>query len=186
MAKIIVYGDINICALYLKINGGKEITVTGKHPISFTVPEGTNYIFATTVTKIERAANKLSDSGFVSKVTAFVQDSTNTTLSGELDFGENDVLLIEVVQKGLKTVVYNKLVSAEEANDYVHMDELVEYRQKNKWGTLLLIALLLVVLLVCFFFVTVQRQSFSTERVKEDSISATTNNQIGDPGNDYK
>lgn len=147
MPKIIVYGDIDISALYLKINGGKEVAVTGKYPKSFTIPAGTNHIFATTVTKIERAANNLSDGGFVSTLTASVQNSTNTTLSGELDFGETDVLLIEVEQKGLKTVVYNKLLSAAEANDYIDMDKVVEYGtkepgQKNKW----------IALLLCFFF----------------------------------
>lgn len=147
MAKIIVYGDIDISALYLKINGGKEVAVTGKYPKSFTIPAGTNHIFATTVTKIERAANHLSDGGFVSTLTASVQDGTNTTLSGELDFGETDVLLLEVEQKGLKTNVYHKLVSAAEADDYVNMGAAVEYGakepgQKNKW----------VALLLCFLF----------------------------------
>lgn len=147
MAKIIVYGDIDISALYIKIDGGKEIAVSGKYPKTFSIPAGNHHVFATTVTKLERAANNLSDGGFVSSLTASVQDSTNTTLSGELDFGETDVLLLEVEQKGLKTVVYNKLVSAAEANDYVNMDAAVEYGskepgQKNKW----------VALLLCFFF----------------------------------
>ncbi len=147
MAKIVVYGDIDISALYLKINGGKEITVTGKYPKTFTVAAGTNHIFATTVTKIERIGNNFSDGGFLSTVTASVQNSTNTTLSGELDFDENDVLLLEVKQKGLKTVIYNKLVSAAEADEYVNMNAAVEYGekepgQKNKW----------VALLLCVFF----------------------------------
>ncbi len=147
MAQIIVYGDIDISALYLKIDGGREVAVTGKYPKSFYVSAGTHHIFATTVTKIERAANNLSDGGFVSTLTQSVQNGTNTTLSGELDFGDTDVLLLEVEQKGLKTVVYNKLVSAAEANDYVHMEQVVEYGskepgQKNKW----------VALLLCLFF----------------------------------
>lgn len=147
MAKIIVYGDIDISPLYISIDGGKEITVSGKYPRSFTVSAGVHSIFATTVTKIERAANKLSDDGFVSTLTQSVQNSTNTTLGGELEFAATDVLLIEVEQKGLKTQVYNKLVSASEADDYVHMNQVVEYGekepgQKNKW----------VALLLCFFF----------------------------------
>ena len=147
MAKIIVYGDIDICPLYLKVNGGKEITVTGKCPKSITIPAGSNHVFATTVSKFERATNNLSGGGFVDAMAQSIQNSTNTTLSGELYFGETDILLIQVEQKGLKTVVYNKLVSAAEANDYLYMDQVVEYGskepgQKNKW----------VALLLCFFF----------------------------------
>lgn len=158
MAKIIVYGDINISALYLKINGGKEISVTGKYPQSFTIPAGTNHIFATTVSKLERAANKLSDGGFVSKLTASVQNSTNTTLSGELDFGEDDVLLIEVEQKGLKTVVYNKLVSAAEVNDYVYMDKVVEYGTKKPRKIIKWLALLFGVLLFMLFMMILRAE----------------------------
>ncbi len=147
MARIIVYGDIDISALYLKIDGGKEVAVSGKYPKSFYVSAGTHHIFATTVTKLERAANNLSDGGFVSTLTQSVQDGTNTTLSGELDFGETDVLLLQVEQKGLKTVVYNKLCSEAEAAEYVDMGAAVAYGdkepgQKNKW----------VALLLCFFF----------------------------------
>ena len=147
MAKIIVYGDIDISALYISIDGGKELTVSGKYPKSFTIPAGTHHIFATTVTKIERATNKFSDGGFVSTMTQSVQNSTNTTLSGELDFDDTDVLLLEVEQKGLKTLVYNKLVSEADADDYVYMDKVVEFGakepgQKNKW----------VALLLCFLF----------------------------------
>lgn len=157
MAKIIVYGDIDISTLYLKINDGKEIAVKGKHPISFTVPAGTNRVFATTVTKIERAGNRFSDGGFLSTLSAVIQDGTNTTLSGELDFGENDVLLINVGQKGLKTVIYNKLVSAAEVSDYIDMKKVVKYNAKKagrkiKW-LLLLLCLLFVVLLVTFLMV---------------------------------
>lgn len=157
MAKIIVYGNIDISTLYLKINDGKEIAVTGKHPTSFTIPTGTNHIFATTVTKIERAGNRFSDGGFLSTLSAAIQDGTNTTLSGELDFGENDVLLINVAQKGLKTVIYNKLVSADEANDYINMKEVVEYNTKKAGcGIKLLLWLLglsLVAVLFIFFMV---------------------------------
>ena len=53
------------------------------------------------------------------------------------------MLLIEVEQKGMKTLVHNKLVSAAEADNYVHMDQVLEYGekepgQKNKWVALLL------------------------------------------------
>lgn len=146
MAKIIVYGDIDISALYLQIDGGKELTISGKYPKSITIPGGTHHIFATTVTKFERAANNIPGGGFMDTVSRTVQNSTNTTLSGELHFGATDILLIQVSQEGLKTVVYNKLVSAAEADEYVYMDQVVEYGekepgQKNKW----------VALLLCFF-----------------------------------
>ena len=119
MAKIIVYGDVDIFPLYVKIDGGKEIAVSGKYAKSFTVSAGTHHVFATTVSKIERVGNKFSDGGFLSNLSAAVQDSTNTTLSGEIDVGEDEVLLIAVEQKGLKTNVYSKLVSANEAEGLV-------------------------------------------------------------------
>ncbi len=152
MAKIIVFGDIDIFPLYLRINGGKEVAVSGKCPQSFTIPAGTNHVFATTVTKIERAANRFSDGGFMSTLTAAVQDGTNTTLSGELDFAENEVLLIEVKQKGLKTVVYNKLVSAEEANNYVNMYDVHECGTKKCGKKLKWFGLIVLFLLVVLFY----------------------------------
>ena len=154
MAKIIVFGDIDISALYLKIDGTKEVAVTGKHAKSFTISAGTHHVFATTVTKIERVGNRFSDGGFLSNLSAAVQDSTNTTLSGELEFDEKDVLLIKVEQRGLKTVVYNKLVSADEADEYLHMYKVVEYRPKNLWKKIVLVfSLLFGVLLFMLFMV---------------------------------
>ena len=55
-------------------------------------------------------------------------------------------LLIEVEQKGLKSNVHNKLVSSSEAADYVNMDAVIAFGekepgQKNKWIALLLCAL---------------------------------------------
>lgn len=146
MSKIIIYGDIDISPLYISIDGGKEITISGKYPRSLTVSAGAHKIFATTVSKFERAANNLSDGGFVDTLAQSMQNSTNTTLSGELEFGSTDVLLIEVEQKGMKTNVYNKLVSAAEADNYIHMEQVIEYGekepgQKNKWVALLLCAL---------------------------------------------
>lgn len=160
MAKIIIYGDIDISPLYISVDGGKENTVSGKYPRSLTVSAGQHKIFATTVSKIERAANNLSDGGFVDTLTQSMQNSTNTTLSGTLEFEGTDVLLIEVEQKGMKTKVYNKLVSAAEADNYVHMDQVIEYGekepgQKNKW----------VALLLCLFF-----GSFGVHRFYEGKI----------------
>lgn len=156
MAKIIVYGDIDIFPLYIKIDGGKEVAVSGKYAKSFTIPAGTHHVFATTVTKIERVGNKFSDGGFLSNLSAAVQDSTNTTLSGEIDIGEDEVLLIAVEQKGLKTNVYSKLVSANEANGYIESYKVVEYRIKKTWkkvvlGTILTLILLLFILFMWVF-----------------------------------
>ncbi len=143
MARIIVFGDIDISALYISVDGGKEITVSGKYPKSFTISDGTHHIFATTVTKFERVANNLSDGGFLDTVSQSLQNSTNTTLSGKLDFESDDVLLIQVEQKGMKTLVYNKVVSESEVDDYVNMDQVSSYGEKepgekNKWVALLL------------------------------------------------
>lgn len=147
MARIIIYGDIDISALYISVDGGKELTISGKYPRSLTVSAGTHRIFATTVSKLERAADSISDGGFLDTMASAMQNSTNTTLSGELKFDSSDVLLIQVAQEGMRTKVYNKLVSAAEADEYVHMDQVIEYGekepgQKNKW----------VALLLCFFF----------------------------------
>ena len=143
MAKIVIFGDIDISALYISVDGGKEITISGKYPRSLHISGGTHRIFATTVSKFERVASNLGDGGFLDTIGQMAQDSTNTTLSGTLEFGDTDVLLIEVEQKGMKTLVYNKLVSASEAKEYVHMDQVIEYGekepgQKNKWVALLL------------------------------------------------
>ena len=108
MAKIIVFGDIDIAPLYISIDGCTEITVSGKHPVSFTLAAGSHEIAATTVSKIERITQGWGGSGFLSAATAALQSSTNTTVGGVLDFAEDDVLLIEVEQKVLKTMVYNK------------------------------------------------------------------------------
>lgn len=155
MAKIIVFGDIDISALYLKINDEKEISVTGKRPKSFTVSSGTNHIFATTVTKLERVSNRFSDGGFLSTVNSAVQNATNTTLEGNIDFAEDDVLLIQVEQRGLKTVVYSKLVSATEVKEYIDISEVEEYGTKKTGKKIVKALLVLGILLVALLFVAV-------------------------------
>lgn len=154
MPKIIVFGDIDISALYLKIDDEKELAVRGKRPKSFTIPAGTHSIFATTVTKLERTANRFSDGGFVSNLTAAVQNSTNTTLSGELNFEEDDVLLIEVEQKGLKTLVHNKLVSEAEVGEYLELKAIEEFNKKKSGGKIIIgLALILGILLFMLIMV---------------------------------
>ena len=156
MAKIIVYGDIDIFPLYIKIDGGKEVAVSSKYAKSFTVSAGTHHVFATTVSKIERVGNRFSDGGFLSNLSAAIQDSANTTLSGEIDIGEDEVLLIAVEQKGLKMNVYSKLVFENEANGYLEAYKVVEYRTKKTWkkvliGVVLTLILLLVILVMWVF-----------------------------------
>ena len=155
MAKIVVYGDIDIFPLYIKIDGGKEVAVSGKHAKSFTISAGTHRVFATTVTKIERVGNRFSDGGFLSNLSAVVQDSTNTTLSGEIDISEDEILLIAVEQKGLKTNVYSKLVSADEANNYIESYKVVEYRTKKTWKKVLIGVVLTFILLLVILFMWV-------------------------------
>ena len=149
MAKIIVFGDIDIFPLYLKIDGGKEIAVSGKYPQSFPLAAGSHEIAATTVSKIERITQGWGGGGFLSAATAALQNGTNTTIGGVLDFAEDDVLLIEVEQKGFKTNVYNKMVSAAEAAQYVNVNTAVTYSgskrgKKFKWLAWLLLFLFVV------------------------------------------
>ena len=131
MAKIIVYGDIDIAPLYMSIDGCKEITVSGKYPQSFPLVTGSHEIAATTVSKIERITGGWGGSGFLSAANAALQNGTNTTVGGVLDFAADDVLLIEVAQKGFKTKVYNKMVSEAEAAEYVNLATAVTYGEKK-------------------------------------------------------
>lgn len=160
MAKIVVYGDIDIFPIYIRIDGGKEVAVSGKYAKSFTIPAGTHHIFATTVTKMERVANRFSDGSFVNNLVAAVQDGTNTTLSGEIDIGEDEVLLIAVEQKGLKTNVYSKLVSADEADDYLHMYKVVEHRTKKLWKKIIIALALAFGVLLFLLFIWVFMSEF--------------------------
>lgn len=149
MARIIVFGDIDIASLYISIDGCKEITVSGKRSISFPLAAGSHEIFATTVSKIERMTKDIGSAGggsFLNTAATVLQDSTNTTIEGTLDFAENDVLLIKVEQKGFKTNVYNKLVSEAEAAQYVDVNVAVTYGgrkrgKKFKWLAWLLLVL---------------------------------------------
>ena len=147
MAKIIVFGDIDISPLYISIDGAKEMTISGKYPRSISVSSGVHQIAATTLSRIERATQGWGNGGFLDLAATALQNSTSTTVGGEIDFDADDVLLIEVEQKGMKTNVYNKVVSSSAASDYVNMNTVTEFGekepgQKNKW----------VALLLCVFF----------------------------------
>lgn len=146
MAKIVVFGDINFSAVYVKIDGGKEITISGKYPRSITVTPGNHRIEVTTLSKAERASLKLNDGSAFSTAAAASIVNSGSSISGTLSFDSDDVLLIQTELKGTKTKLYNKLVSSKEANDYVDMSKVVDFAErapgeKNKW----------VVFLLCFF-----------------------------------
>ncbi len=141
MAKIIIYGDINLFSAYISVDGSKEITVSGSYPRYINLPAGNHYIEATTMNKLERLTQGAG--GFGDALLA----AGNSSISGELYFEENDILLIELELKGASTKLYNKMVSSEsEADEYVNVSDAIpvgvkEPRrpgEKNKWITLLL------------------------------------------------
>ena len=143
MAKIVIYGDIEFSAAYITVDGCREIRISGKYPRSISVSPGKHKIEVTTLSKSERASLKLNDGSFVSTLSASSIANSGSSVSGTLDFGADDVLLIEVELKGTKTKLYNKLVSLSEANSYVNMSEVVDYAErapgeKNKWVVFLL------------------------------------------------
>ena len=156
MAKIIVFGDIDVFPLYLKIDGGKEITVSGKHPQIFHLVAGSHEIAATTVSKIERMTQGWGGGGFLSAATAALQNATNTTIGGVLDFAEDDVLLIKVEIKGFKSKVYNKMVSEAEVAQYLDINTAVTYRgRKSKKIKRLVWLLLFLFFVLAFMFLWV-------------------------------
>lgn len=146
MAKVIVYGDVDICPVYISVNGQKEVRVYGKYPQSISVPSGNVSVFATTQTKVERMTAGASDD-FLGTLGNMISSAGNTTISGTVTVGDDEVLLIQVEQKGLKSKLYNAVVTRREANDYVSMESVTDINdkepgQKNKW----------VALLLCLFF----------------------------------
>ncbi len=145
MAKILIYGDIDSFPVYIKVDGGKEMTVGSRFPRYIRLSAGKHYIEATTLNKLERATQGASGLGDV------LLAGSNSTINGELDFDENDVLLIQLELKGASTKLYNQMVSSEvEADKYVNVSAALpvgakEPRkpgEKNKWLTLL----------ICLFF----------------------------------
>ena len=161
MAKILVFGDIDIASLYLSVDGCKEITVSGKYPQSFPLEAGSHDIAATTVSKLERMTEGWGGSGVLSAATAALQNGTNTTLGGTLTFAEDDVLLIQVEQKGFKTLVYNKMVPEAEVSRYENL--AVTYgdkksRKKRRW-LWLIPAIPLAIVLLLFLWVFMAESS---------------------------
>lgn len=146
MAKIIVFGDIDINPLYVSVDGRSEMKISGKVPRSITVSAGTHEISVTTVSRVQRAMSSPS-TDFLSSLGNAMEDGANTTLEGRISFNNDDVLLLQSKQAGLKSKIFNKVVSSREANDYVQMSSVIEYGEKapgekNKW----------VALILCLFF----------------------------------
>lgn len=134
MAKIIIFGDIDICPLYISVDGRRERLVSGKWPRYMDVESGRHQILATTQTKFAR---KTDNGDLGSRLDA----AANTSLRGEVALDNNDALLFQVKQKGIKSVVDHKIMDLSEAGNYVDMNALREVGAK-KWT----------VFFLCFFF----------------------------------
>lgn len=147
MAKIIIFGDIEFSPLWIRVDEGKELVITGKYPRSISVSSGTHYIFVTTLSKSARWANNI-DTGndFISNASRAATEHMSETLSGQIDFDADDVLLLQVKQHFMKTRVYSQMVKLAEVYSYVS-GEVLEYGErvsgeKNKWA----------VFFLCLFF----------------------------------
>ena len=142
MARIIVFGDIDIAPLYLSVDGSKERIVSGKWPRSITVRPGTHWITATTITKTQRAL-KSSGDDFLGKTANALTSGTNTSLAGEVDLAISDVLLLQVKQTFTKSNIFNRVVLASTVGKYVDPDTVVDYDErapgeKSKWAVFFL------------------------------------------------
>ncbi len=149
MAKIIIYGDVDICPLFISVNGEKEITVFGKYPRSITVSSGTVSVFATTLNKMQRATLNVQGGGFLGAVTDYITVSSNDYIEGSVTIGDDEVLLIEVKLNGTKSRINGVVVNYSEADKYVEMSSVIDINeklpgQKNKW----------VAFFLCLFFGT--------------------------------
>ena len=54
MPKIVVFGDIRLIYLYLRVDDSREMTFSGKSPRFLDVPAGVHRVYATTATKVQR------------------------------------------------------------------------------------------------------------------------------------
>lgn len=139
MAKIIIYGDIDITPLFISVDGAKEKGISGKWGRYIDVMPGKHYVTATTVPKTQRTSSG-------SRIIDGMTDATNTSLSGEIMLDDDDAFLLQVKQKLAKSEVYHKVMSLAEAGQYVDMNSLYEVGhapgEKNKW----------VVFFLCLFF----------------------------------
>lgn len=146
MAKIIVFGDIDICPLYLTLDDYREMTLAGKWPLCLYVEAGYHSIAATTITRFQRTLKTPSDD-FLGWAANSLTNGTNTSIAGQIELEDDEILLIQVKQTLTKSRVFNKVVHASQAERYINMDTVVNYGErapgeKNKW----------VAFFLCLFF----------------------------------
>lgn len=127
MAKIIIFGDIDVAPLRISVDGSKVITVSGKWPRYIYVSAGRHNIRATTETKFE--SSTLGGTWFA--------NAYNTCIGGEIDLDDDEVLLIQT-KMGIKSKIFNKVVKVSEAGEFVDMENLYAYGERapgerNKW-----------------------------------------------------
>lgn len=143
MPKIIIFGDIDITPLHISVDGCKELTISGKYPRSIDIARGTHHIDATSMTKSDRKSLYNSSNDFMGTLGRKMTEGMNTSLAGQINFDDDDVLLLQVKQKLSKAEIYNKVVSSAEANNYVDVNQVLDYMErapgeKNKWATFFL------------------------------------------------
>lgn len=135
MAKIIIFGDITICPLYISVDEAKEMMIHGKKPRYINLRPGTHYITVTTITKFQRAMSTLSTLGdnILSKIGNSCVSCSNTSLAGEIDFGQNDVLMLQSKQLLTKSVINQRMMDISQAGKYVDMNAMVEATRWPPW-----------------------------------------------------
>lgn len=96
------------------------------------------------MTKHDRRITAANTSGdFLGSLGNKMLEGMNTSLTGVIDFDDDDVLMLQVKQKLSKAEIYNKVVSSAAVNDYVDVNQVLDYKErapgeKNKWITFLL------------------------------------------------
>lgn len=137
MARIIVFGDIDVSPLYLTLDDYREITLAGKWPLCLYVEAGYHSIAATTVTKFQRSV-KTSNDSFLGWAANAMTNGMNSSIAGQIELEDNEILLIQVKNSLTKSYIYNRVVSESEAERFLDMDSVVNYGErapgeKNKW-----------------------------------------------------
>ncbi len=148
MAKVIVFGDIDsLTPLYVSVNGNKEIKITSGDATSIPVPAGEVSVFATTLSKFQRSTMSAKGAGALGAFADALTASTNDYIEGEVALDDDECLLIQVKQKGLKSQIFNKVVNEAEVSDYIVVQPVTAFAgqsegTKSKW----------VALVLCMFF----------------------------------
>ncbi len=137
MARIIVFGDIDVSPLYLTLDDYREITLAGKWPLCLYVEAGYHNIAATTITKFQRNV-KTSNDSFLGWAANAMTNGMNSSIAGRIELEDDEILLIQVKNSLTKSYIYNRMVSESEAERFLDMDSVVNYGErapgeKNKW-----------------------------------------------------